>query len=418
VAQIDNLRTEEKFKKTEIGEIPVDWGVTTLDEISEEICRYPTYYKIKYVKQGIPEVRGELIRPNGLLETDLSKYRFISPETASKFPRTCLKEGDFVISVRGTMGKVAIIPESLDGANMTANLIRVSPDRSKVFPMFFRQVLISEKFQETLNITTSSTTIRTIKAPELKRLKFAIPPFSEQKKIAEVLSTVDQVIEKSKEIIKKTKELRKGLMQELLTRGIGHKKFKKTKIGEIPVEWEIAKIEDCCDILDSQRIPLNDETRRNMKGQYPYYGANGLLDGINDYIFDDNLILMAEDGGYFEEYKTRPIAYLVSGRCWVNNHAHVLRAKEGWVREWIFYNVVHKNILPHIGGGTRSKLNQKELRAIPIPAPPFTEQERIAKALSCVDEKIEKAMKRKENLGFVKKGLMQVLLIGKMRVKV
>ena len=306
MAQIDSLRTEEKFKKTEIGEIPVDWGVATLDEISEEIYRYPTYYNIKYVKQGIPEVRGELIRLNGLLETDLSKYRFISPETASKFPRTCLREGDFVISVRSTMGKVAIIPESLDGANMTANLIRLSPDRSKIFPMFFCQVLISEKFQKTLNITSSTTTIRTIKAPELKRLKFAIPPLPEQKKITEVLSTVDQAIEKNKEIIEKTKELKKGLMQELLTRGIGHKKFKKTEIGEIPVEWRVAKIEDCCDILDPQRIP----------------------------------------------------------------------------------------------------------------SPPFTEQERIAKVLSCVDEKIEKAMKRKENLGFVKKGLMQVLLTGKMRVKV
>ncbi len=189
---------------------------------------------------------------------------------------------------------------------MTANLIRVSPDRSKIFPMFFRHVLISEKFQETLNITSSSTTIRTIKAPELKRLKLAIPPLPEQKKIAEVLSTVDQAIEKNKEIIERTKELKKGLMQELLSRGIGHKKFKKTGIGEIPVEWRVAKIEDFCDILDSQRIP----------------------------------------------------------------------------------------------------------------SPPFTEQERIAKVLSCVDEKIEKAMKRKENLGFVKKGLMQVLLTGKMRVKV
>ena len=217
MAQIDSLRTEAKFKKTEIGEIPVDWGVATLDEISEEIYRYPTYYNIKYVKQGIPEVRGELIRLNGLLETDLSKYRFISPETASKFPRTCLREGDFVISVRGTMGKIAIIPESLDGANMTANLIRVSHNRSKIFPMFFRHVLISEKFQETLNITSSTTTIRRIKAPELKRLKFAIPPLTEQKKIAKILSAVDEYIEKEIAHKEKMEHIKRGLMQVLLT---------------------------------------------------------------------------------------------------------------------------------------------------------------------------------------------------------
>ena len=98
-------------------------------------------------------------------------------------------------------------------------------------------------------------------------------------------------------------------------------KFKRTEAGEIPVEWEVVKIEDCCDILDSERIPLNDEERRDIKGEYPYYGANGVVDWINKHIFDEDLILMAEDGGYFDQYETRTIAYLVNGKCWVNNHA-------------------------------------------------------------------------------------------------
>ncbi|GAI25700.1 unnamed protein product, partial [marine sediment metagenome] len=101
--RVESLRTEYKFKKTEIGEIPVDWEALNLDNISEEIYRYPTYYNIEYQKEGIPEVRGELIRPNGKLEKKLSRYRFISYKTALKFPRTCLKESDFVISVRGTL---------------------------------------------------------------------------------------------------------------------------------------------------------------------------------------------------------------------------------------------------------------------------------------------------------------------------
>lgn len=418
MAQINSLKTETKFKKTEIGEIPVDWEVLTLQEISDEIYRYPTYYNIEYADKGVPEVRGELIRPNGTLEKDLSKYRLISYETASKFPRTSLKEGDFVISVRGTMGKVAIVPKLLEGANITANLIRISPDRKKISPLFFHQLLLSDKFQKKLNIISSSTTIKTIKAPELKMFEFPIPSLPEQKKIAEILATVDEAIERKKKVIEKTKELKKSLMQELLTRGICHKKFKKTEIGEIPEEWDMVKIEDCCEILDSKRIPLNDQERRHMKGEYPYYGANGLIGRINAYIFDDDLILMAEDGGYFDEYKTRPIAYLVSGKCWVNNHAHVLKSKKGWVREWIFYSLVHKNILPYIGGGTRSKLNQKELRAIPIPTPPYHEQKKIAEILSNSDESIEKDIAHKERLEEIKKGLMQVLLTGKLRVNI
>jgi len=207
----------KKLKKTEIGKIPVDWEVTTLDEISEEIYRYPTYFKIEYVAKGVPEVRGELIKLNGAFDLDLSKYRFISPETASQFPRTCLKEGDFVLSVRGTMGKVAIVPKSLNGANITANLIRISPDRQKIFPLFLHQIFISQKFQETLNITSSSTTIKTIKAPELKKIKFSVPPLQEQKKIAEILLTVDKIVENEITHEKGLEKIRKALMQVLLT---------------------------------------------------------------------------------------------------------------------------------------------------------------------------------------------------------
>mgnify|MGYP003555671654 FL=1 len=85
-------------------------------------------------------------------------------------------------------------------------------------------------------------------------------------------------------------------------------------------------IENCCEILDSMRIPITTENRE--KGPYPYYGANGIQDYVADYIFNDELVLLAEDGGNFGS-KDKPIAYRVSGKCWVNNHAHVLKPKSG-----------------------------------------------------------------------------------------
>ena len=88
---------------------------------------------------------------------------------------------------------------------------------------------------------------------------------------------------------------------------------------------EFIRVEDCCEILDSQRKPVTESER--IPGMYPYYGANGMQGTINQYIFDDKLVLVAEDGGHFGS-KTKPIAYLVNGKCWVNNHAHVLRAKK------------------------------------------------------------------------------------------
>jgi type I restriction enzyme S subunit len=133
--------------------------------------------------------------------------------------------------------------------------------------------------------------------------------------------------------------------------------------------WTTHTIGQCCEVLDHKRIPLNDEEREKMVGDIPYYGANGLLDYVDDFIFDEDLILLAEDGGYFDEYATRPIAYRVVGKSWVNNHAHVLRARRDFDPDFIFYSIEHKNILPFISGGTRSKLNQKELRKIEITVP-------------------------------------------------
>ncbi|MGB7294811.1 MAG: restriction endonuclease subunit S [Candidatus Aminicenantales bacterium] len=216
MSPVDSLRTETKFKKTEIGEIPVDWQVATFGEVSDEIYRYPTYGNIAYMQTGIPEVREELIRSNGAPENDMSIYRYISKETAARFPRTRLIEGDFVISVRGTMGKIAMIPRNLEGANIAANLLRISPKRKIIHSPWLYQVFLSNKFQHELSNTSSSTTIKAIKAPEIRALKLVLPPIAEQRKIADILSSVDETIEKKQAIIEKTKELKKGIMLELL----------------------------------------------------------------------------------------------------------------------------------------------------------------------------------------------------------
>ena len=89
-------------------------------------------------------------------------------------------------------------------------------------------------------------------------------------------------------------------------------------------EWKTVRLGDVCEILDSKRVPITAHERKN--GSYPYYGANGIQDYVADYIFDDELVLLAEDGGNFGS-KEKPIAYRVSGKCWVNNHAHVCTSR-------------------------------------------------------------------------------------------
>ena len=129
------------------------------------------------------------------------------------------------------------------------------------------------------------------------------------------------------------------------------------------MSFELRKLEDVCDILDHMRIPITSRDRK--EGPYPYYGANGIQDYIDDYIFDDELVLLAEDGGNFGS-KEKPIAYRISGKTWVNNHAHVLKPKNIIDVDYLCYSLMYYDVSGLVNGATRQKLTQSEMRKINI----------------------------------------------------
>ena len=145
-------------------------------------------------------------------------------------------------------------------------------------------------------------------------------------------------------------------------------------------------LEDVCDILDSQRVPVTSKNRN--KGIYPYYGANGVQDYVDDYIFDDELVLLAEDCGNFGSTE-KPIAYRTSGKCWVNNHAHVLKAKECIDVDYLCYSLMFYNVSSIVNGATRQKLNQSMMRKMIIPLPEMNEQHIIVSKLDKVTNAIK-----------------------------
>ena len=149
---------------------------------------------------------------------------------------------------------------------------------------------------------------------------------------------------------------------------------------------ETILLEECCEILDSQRVPITASDRR--EGPYPYYGANGIQDHVADYIFDDELVLLAEDGGNFGS-KERPIAYRVSGKCWVNNHAHVLKPKTGIDVDYLCYSLMFYNTDGLVNGATRQKLTQATMRKMQIPKRNLTEQLEIVNILKRVQNIIQ-----------------------------
>ena len=161
---------------------------------------------------------------------------------------------------------------------------------------------------------------------------------------------------------------------------------------------EYILLEDCCEILDSMRIPITASSRE--KGIYPYYGANGIQDYVSSYIFDDDLVLLAEDGGSFGS-KTKPIAYRVSGKCWVNNHAHVLKPKEGMDVDFLCYSLMFYNTEGLINGATRQKLTQSAMRKIKIPKLHIDIQQKIVKEIKSVKSIIEISGKQLEKLSLL-----------------
>ena len=167
-------------------------------------------------------------------------------------------------------------------------------------------------------------------------------------------------------------------------------------IDNLPNGWRIEELGKCIDILDNQRIPLNNQDREErIKGKditelYPYYGATQQVGYIDNFIFNEELVLLGEDGVMFYD-KDKPKAYLISGKSWVNNHAHVLRAKKDiTINKYLlnFLNTFHYK--GFVSGATRLKLNQSRMAKIPIPIPPLQQQERIVRVLDLSSNLIEK----------------------------
>ena len=187
--------------------------------------------------------------------------------------------------------------------------------------------------------------------------------------------------------------------------------YKITEIGDIPIEWEVRYLEDVCEILDSYRKPIKASDREEMKGDIPYYGASGVIDWINDFIFDEELILLGEDGENLNSRNT-DLAFKISGKSWVNNHAHVFRIanKNRDNIDFMVYYLESKDYSRYIAGSAQPKITQAQCRKFLLPSPDLKEQEKIASILSTVDEQIDNVDALIEKNKELKKGLMQTLL--------
>lgn len=186
-------------------------------------------------------------------------------------------------------------------------------------------------------------------------------------------------------------------------------------MSELPAGWTVCHLEDCIEILDSMRKPVNNEERQaRISGKsgnelFPYYGATGQVGYIDDYLFDGDYVALGEDGvPFFDPQKHK--AYLLKGKTWVNNHAHVLRGEADVDNRFLCYQLNQTDYQGYVNGATRLKLTQQNMRRLPILLPPLNEQIRIADKLDSVLAKVDAAQARLEKIPTLLKRFRQSVL--------
>lgn len=157
-------------------------------------------------------------------------------------------------------------------------------------------------------------------------------------------------------------------------------------MSEINTKTEVLKLKDISINYDGKRIPIKESERK--KGQYPYYGASGIIDYIDDYLFDGEYLLIAEDGENLKSRKT-PIAFIAKGKFWVNNHAHIITGNHKVLTKYLNYYFQILDISPYLTGAVMPKLTQTNLNNIEVSVPSLDKQKKIVNYLSSIDDKIE-----------------------------
>ena len=208
-----------------------------------------------------------------------------------------------------------------------------------------------------------SATVTSIRKPMIESFQFPVPPLEVQQEIVRIL---DHFTELTAELTARKKQF----------------SFYRDTLFQNAQNATILHLDDIADNCDNLRKPVTSGDR--TKGDYPYYGASGIVDYVDNYIFDGDYLLISEDGANLLARST-PIAFSISGKNWVNNHAHVLHFNEYVTRRYVEFYLNAIDLSTYITGGAQPKLNQKNLNQIPIPLPPLPEQRRIVSILDRFD---------------------------------
>lgn len=361
------------------GRIPENWSMMKLKYLTHQIID-GTHYTPEYQDNGIPFLRVTDIHTKNI---DLSKVKYITPRLHQELTQRCKPEkGDLLLSKNGTIGVTRVIDWDFD-FSIFVSLCLIKFKTEIYSPQFFSYLFQSQVIEQQLRENSKTTTVTNLHLDKISGLLVVKPALPEQHAITNFLdqktAQIDKLIRAKERKIELLGEYRTSLITQAVTKGLDPnvemKPSKMAWIGKIPCHWQTTKIKYLTENLDGKRIPLSSEVRSGQKRTYPYYGANGVIDYVEDYIFEGDYILIGEDGAPFFA-KKKDVSFLANGKCWVNNHCHVLRNIGASEARFVVYCLNAVDYTHYITGSTRDKLTQADLNRIEIAMPSLPEQRR------------------------------------------
>lgn len=329
------------------------WELVKLEDVIELISgQSPESEFYNQEKKGIPFYQGK---------TEFGEIYLEEPKYwTEKITKESLK-GDVLITVRAPVGPVNINPFERICIGRGLNAMRVS---DKILNVYLFYYLKSNQEQITGN---EGAIFQSISRDQVLTLKIPLPPLDIQQKIVSEIEVLEAKEKKAKEEVEKLKNEVNDVFNKIET-------FQKVSL------------EDIAENLDNLRKPVTKGYREN--GDIPYYGASGIVDYVSDYVLDDYVLLVSEDGANLKA-RTSPIAFTASGKIWVNNHAHILKFKEKSTHKIVEIYLNKTDISEYITGQAQPKLNQQNLNNIKIPLPPLSEQQKIVSEIEKIEEQIK-----------------------------
>jgi type I restriction enzyme S subunit len=418
----------EGYQKTNLGvvysikEIPSSWNVQRMNDLTTQITD-GAHFTPNYLNSGIPFIRVTDLKNKDLLS---GAIKYISKHEHNELVKRCKPEkGDILYSKNGTIGITRIIDWNWE-FSIFVSICLIKPKINSVNPIFLKHYLASDIVKEQIRIRSKQGAVTNLHLEEIRDFFVITPPLPEQQKIAEILSTVDAKIGIIDQQISETQELKKGLMQQLLTKGIGHTEFKDSALGKIPKSWEVEVIKSIGTIITGST------PKTSVKEYYCHRGilwASPADLGKGKYINITKKTLTKL--GFNQTRKLPKLSIMVTcigstiGKIGMtttdmstNQQINSLVCDKNNSAEFYYYAIDRRKDYIKSLAGTQAVplLNKTDFSAITFVHPPLKEQQKIATILTTTDDKLQVLSEKKATYQELKQGLMQQLLTGKVRV--